>query len=115
MRTMTPDPLAVLQVATMHNITEEQAATAINWAAHMTVHAWEAYADTRGLVKKDGAALEAWFSTLGPDLRSSVLEDAVTAVVGADRVLAEIYSKQDGQQPARARVMRTNRPRVHIH
>ncbi|MEU4999322.1 hypothetical protein [Streptomyces sp. NPDC021622] len=115
MRTMTPDPLAVLQVATMHNITEEQAATAINWAAQMTVHAWEAYADTLGLVKKDGVAMEAWFSTLGPDLRSSALEDAVTAVVGADSVLAETYRKQDGHQPPRARVMRTNRPRVRIH
>ncbi|MGW6021296.1 hypothetical protein [Streptomyces sp. NPDC055099] len=115
MRTMTPDPLTVLQVATMHNISEEQAATAINWAAHMAVHAWEAYADTLGLMKKDGDAMAAWYSTLGPDLRSSVLEDAVTAVVGADNVLAEIYRKQDGQDLARARVMRTNRPRVRIH
>ncbi|MFE3182727.1 hypothetical protein ACFXKR_17925 [Streptomyces violascens] len=115
MRTMTPDPLAVLQVAEMHDITEEQAATAINWAAHMTVHAWESYADTFGLVKKDGDAMVAWHSMLDPDLRSSVLDDAVTAVVGADAMLAEIHRTQDSQQPARARVMRTNRPRVRIH
>lgn len=115
MHTTTPDPLAVLQVAAEHNITEEQAATAINWAAHMTVHAWEAYADTLGLVKKDGDAMEAWYSTLGPGTQSSVLEDAVTAVLGADSVLTEIYRKRDGQQLARERVMRTNRPRVHIH
>ncbi|MFI6088481.1 hypothetical protein [Streptomyces sp. NPDC051218] len=115
MHTMTPDPLAVLQVATEHNITEEQAATAINWAAHMTVHAWEAYADTAGLVTRSGDAMEAWFRTLGPGAQSSVLEDAVAAVVGADSVLSEIYRKQGGQQPARVRVLRTNRPRVRIH
>ncbi|GHE09199.1 hypothetical protein [Streptomyces alanosinicus] len=114
MHTMTPDPLAVLQVAADHSISEEQAATAIEWAAHMTVHAWESYADTLGLAKHDGDAMEAWFRSLPPGAQNAVLDDAVTVVVGADNVLAEIYRKQDAKQASHRRVMRTNRPRVHI-
>ncbi|MGD3109530.1 hypothetical protein [Streptomyces sp. YGL11-2] len=110
----TPNPLAVLQVAADHNISEEQAATAIEWAAHMTVHAWESYADTLGLAKSDGDAMEAWFRSLAPGAQNAVLDDAVIAVVGADHVLSEIYGAQDRERVGRRRVMRANRPRVRI-
>ncbi|MEV0445912.1 hypothetical protein AB0I84_10490 [Streptomyces spectabilis] len=105
-----PDPLAVLQVATDRGITEEQAATAIEWAAHLAVHAWGAYAELVGVENKDGSAMEAWFHSLPADTRAAVLDDAVTAVLGADNALADIYQQQD----RRGRVMRTNRRRVHI-
>jgi hypothetical protein len=117
MHTMTPDPLAVLQVAEMHDITEEQAATAINWAAHITVHAWDAYADYWGLDSEDGAAMEKWEAQLHTTDRRAILEVAVAAVKSPDGVLADVYRRRDeGQSELRAaRVMRTNRPRVHIH
>ncbi|MEU7583804.1 hypothetical protein AB0B50_40210 [Streptomyces sp. NPDC041068] len=105
------DPLAVLQVATEHNITEEQAATAIEWAAHLTVHAWDAYAELLGAEKKDGRTMEAWFHSLPAATRAAVLDDAVTAVIGADNALADVYRQRD----RRARVIRTNRRRVRIH
>ncbi|SHN08850.1 hypothetical protein [Streptomyces yunnanensis] len=111
MHTNAPDPLAVLQVATDYNISEEQAATAIERAARTTVHAWHGYADTCGLAPDDGNAMEAWFRSLGPAAPQAVLDDAVIAVVGADNILAEIYRKQAG----RTRVMRTNRPHLRIH
>ncbi|MFF4606127.1 hypothetical protein ACFY12_25725 [Streptomyces sp. NPDC001339] len=114
MHTMTPDPLAVLQVAADHNISEEQAATALEWAAYMTVHAWETHAYALDLEKGDGDAMEAWFRSLAPGAQNAVLDDAVTAVVGADNVLAEIYRTQGRERMGRRRVMRTNRPRVHI-
>ncbi|MGG2460515.1 hypothetical protein ACO0M4_11945 [Streptomyces sp. RGM 3693] len=110
----TPDPLAVLQVAIDHNISEEQAATALEWAARMTVHAWETHAYALGLEKGDGDAMEAWFRSLALNAQTAVLDDAVTAVVGADNVLAEVYREHDIKQGRRARIMRTNRRRVHI-
>lgn len=105
-----PDPLAVLQVATEHRITEEQAATAIEWAAHLTVHAWGTYAGLLGIEERDGRAMEAWFHSLPSATRAAVLDDAVAAVVDADNALADIYLQKDRQ----TRVIRTNRPRVHI-
>lgn len=114
MHTMTPDPLAVLQVAAEHDISEEQAATAIQWAAHLTVHAWESHAASHDLPESDSAAMQAWFRSLPPGTQNAVLDDAVAAVVGADSVLAGIYRAQDRKRTGRARVMRTNRPHVHI-
>lgn len=115
---LTPDPLHVLQVATEYQIPEDQAATAIIWAARMTAHAWDVCADVLGLVKDDYVAMVAWFHSLGSDARRELMDDAVAAVVGADKVLDEIYRERDGKRAvhgcARSRVLRTNRPRVHI-
>ncbi|MGW0731698.1 hypothetical protein [Streptomyces sp. NPDC002851] len=108
------DPLAVLQVAAEHDISEEQAATAMTWAGHMLIHAWREYAHFWGLDHTDSAAMERWGDLIGTQERRSLLQEAISAVTGADKVLAEIYRKQDIQQPHRQRVLRTNRPRVRI-
>lgn len=116
MHTPAPNPLTVWQVATEHGISEEQAATAVTWASHMTVHAWEAYADRFGLVANDGDAMEAWFRSLGPEASSAVIDEAVTAVIGAESVLAKIYQQRDAERARRRprRPTRVNRPRVRI-
>lgn len=116
MHTLPPNPLAICHVASEHGISEEQAATAITWASHMTVHAWEAYADRFGLASKDGDAMEAWFRSLGPEASSAVIDEAVTAVIGAESVLAEIYQQRDAERARRRsrQPMRVNRPRVRI-
>ena len=116
MHTIAPNPLTVWQIATEHGISEDQAATAVTWASHMTGHAWEPYADRLGLVIENGDAMETWFRSLGPAASRAVIDEAVTAVIGAENVLAEVYRQWYAEQ-ARGRSrrpMRTNRPRVHI-
>ncbi|MFD3667210.1 hypothetical protein [Streptomyces sp. NPDC058672] len=115
MHTPLPDPLAVLKLATERRISEEQAAAAITWAAHLTVEAWHEYADFWDKARDDHAAMEMWLALLGDD-RMSLLDDAVGIVLGADNVLEQLYRERDAQRGDRqVRVIRTNRPRVRIH
>ncbi|MCX4666421.1 hypothetical protein OG453_07030 [Streptomyces sp. NBC_01381] len=108
------DPLAVLQVATEHDISEEQASTAMTWAGHMLIHAWREYARFWGQSLEDSAAMERWGALISTEERRSVLEDAIEAVKGADQVLDTIYREQDAHLLHRRRALRTNRPRVRI-
>ncbi|MGB8946925.1 MAG: hypothetical protein WCD21_42825 [Streptomyces sp.] len=115
MRTPLPDPLAVLKLATERGISEEQAATAITWAAHLTVETWHEYADFWDKARDDHAAMELWLAMLGDD-RMSLLDDAVERVLGADNALEQLHRERNTQRSDRqARVTRTNRPRIRIH
>ncbi|KUL23206.1 hypothetical protein [Streptomyces regalis] len=109
-----PDPLAVLKLAADKAISEEQAATAMNWAARMTVDAWHEYADFWGQSRDDLLAMDRWLTLLG-DSQMSLLDDAVSMVLGAESILEELYRESDSENPGRqARAIRTNRPRIHI-
>ncbi|MFI6469809.1 hypothetical protein ACIBL5_06025 [Streptomyces sp. NPDC050516] len=116
MNALKHDPRAVLRISAEHGITEQEAETAMTWATEILVHAWDAYADYWGLDSEDGAAMEEWGALLQAADRRAILEIAVAAVKSGE-ALADLYRKRsDGQPKFRpARVMRTNRPRLHIH
>ncbi|WP_327356300.1 hypothetical protein [Streptomyces sp. NBC_01304] len=110
-----PDPLAVLKLAAEKNISEGQAAAAIDWAARLTVEAWHEYADFWGKTRDDLTAMELWLALLGDD-HVSLLDDAVSMILGAENVLEQMYRERDADHGDRqARVIRTNRPRIRIH
>ncbi|WP_406260504.1 hypothetical protein OIA45_19825 [Streptomyces chartreusis] len=109
-----PDPLAILKLAADKGISEEQAATAMNWAARMTVDAWHEYADHWSRSRDDLVAMARWLTLLG-DSQMSLLDDAVSMVLGAESVLEELYRESGSEHSVRqVRAIRTNRPRIHI-
>ncbi|MEU9777226.1 hypothetical protein [Streptomyces sp. NPDC047968] len=111
MTTQLPDPLAALTVAITHGITEEQADTALALAAHYLVESWEDHATVLGLNPYDMDAMEAWGRGLSPAMRDGFLDHAVAAI----RLAEETTAAPRHLRPRRPRVMRTCRPRVHIH